>query len=228
MNQDKDFEFVYAVIKNDTEKISGLLPEIKSVDTLSTALYFACKFDEYELIKTLLFLGASPTMADSMNIRPVIAASANCSLEPFRLVMDYYVKESNNEKTLAECIEAAVMADRPYNAFYILENIIKPNHIFKNGESLLGKFCKNKKNKVVDFLIDNGADINVVDKNHNTPLHHASETDDIPLCFNLCNKGANPNLKNKEGLNAYEYAVANQKKNAAKIIKTFLGENLQK
>jgi ankyrin repeat protein len=63
---------------------------------------------------------------------------------------------------------------------------------------LIGAIVKNKK-KIVNYLIDMGADVNFADDDKNTPLHFACEYNHPKMVRLLFKKGANPNVLNNEG-----------------------------
>jgi hypothetical protein len=58
------------------------------------------------------------------------------------------------------------------------------------------------------FLAQENININELDKNGDTPVHHAADYRDILILEILCFEGGNPNLKNKKGLTPYGIAKA--------------------
>lgn len=61
-------------------------------------------------------------------------------------------------------------------------------------------------NNVVKILIDKGADLNIPDKNGNTPLMSATDMfdDDDTIIKLLLENGADPNIKNNYGVSVYK------------------------
>lgn len=69
-------------------------------------------------------------------------------------------------------------------------------------------------------LIEAGADVNCQDDYGNTPLHYACEDDDsIDILIALCARGANPCIKNKDGLDPEELAKENENISAIEFFK---------
>ena len=66
----------------------------------------------------------------------------------------------------------------------------------------VGKFYSN-----IDFLINNGADVNHLSENEgNTPLHLAVQMDDFEIAEHLLlEKGANPFIRDKHGFTCIDY-----------------------
>jgi ankyrin repeat protein len=58
------------------------------------------------------------------------------------------------------------------------------------------EFTATQYTKIVEFLIENGADVNVKNKDGNTPSHMTTTSDIVKL---LIEKGADINVKNKDG-----------------------------
>ncbi len=71
--------------------------------------------------------------------------------------------------------------------------------------SILGRL------KTVDFLIENGADVNVKDNNGETPLMAASAFSNCRVIKLLIEKGADVNAKDNGGWSALIYAAYNGK-----------------
>ena len=52
--------------------------------------------------------------------------------------------------------------------------------------------------EVINILLENGADINVVDKDGETALSYSIENGNFEIALMLLNNNANPNLANKK------------------------------
>ena len=62
--------------------------------------------------------------------------------------------------------------------------------------------------------MDNDAVVDAVDKNNNTPLHHASKDGTVESIRLLLDNGASISLKNIEGKNCLDIAAENFNKEA--------------
>lgn len=58
---------------------------------------------------------------------------------------------------------------------------------------------------IIEYLINNGGDINIQDNDGDTPLHHCENLEIIKLLINKYN--ADYKIKNNEGLNVKEYFI---------------------
>ena len=75
----------------------------------------------------------------------------------------------------------------------------------------------NNKIDTINYLLDNGADINLHGKFGNTALHWAAGDENIKIVELLLEKGANIKLKNDKGERAFNYADKKHKKIKALI-----------
>jgi hypothetical protein len=74
------------------------------------------------------------------------------------------------------------------------------------GESLLHLAVQNNAVNVINVLLNNQANINIIDNKGNTPLHYATQLSNQDIIQLLLEKGANTNIKNHEGKLAVDYA----------------------
>lgn len=70
----------------------------------------------------------------------------------------------------------------------------------------------------IKILLRNGAEINAVDGNDNTPLHLAAEFGHAKVIINLLKAGANTNLKNKDGRTPSQVAFLREQTSAQNIL----------
>ena len=66
---------------------------------------------------------------------------------------------------------------------------------------------------IANMLISKGANIDVMDKYGNTPLHIASECGSKDLVRHLISRGANKDAKNIDGKTAYDLAKSDEIQN---------------
>jgi hypothetical protein len=65
----------------------------------------------------------------------------------------------------------------------------------------------NNKIQLIQILVEAGADINCLDNDIRTPLHYANFGGYGEIAFKLLCMGANPNIVDKYGMNAIDYAM---------------------
>jgi ankyrin repeat protein len=70
--------------------------------------------------------------------------------------------------------------------------------------------------KVVEFLIDEGININIINSYGSTALHNAAYQGDLEIIRFLLEKGANPRIRNKDGKNPRDVAVLRSRHNKDK------------
>ena len=58
-------------------------------------------------------------------------------------------------------------------------------------------------------LLENDALVDAVDKNNNTPLHHASKDGNVESITMLLDHGASISMRNKDGKNCLDIAAEN-------------------
>jgi len=78
--------------------------------------------------------------------------------------------------------------------------------------------CINGSKNAVDILLDLGANINAVDNDGNNCLHYAVRSKNESLLKKLLVRGADKNIRNKNGLLPYDMAIDNRDKNIADIL----------
>ena len=77
-----------------------------------------------------------------------------------------------------------------------------------NGNTALHLAAQKGLEKIISFLITEGASINVQNNNLDTPLHLAASKGLFRTLEILCNAGADLNILNKQGNRAYDIAIA--------------------
>lgn len=96
------------------------------------------------------------------------------------------------------------------------QNIINlPN---KYGITPLHYACYFGCNKVIDLLLDLGANINSQDNEGNTPLHYAINTGNLKTVKKLLVRGANKYIKRIDDKTPYETALDSNNLDAAKVL----------
>jgi ankyrin repeat protein len=86
-----------------------------------------------------------------------------------------------------------------------IEDINKTNY---NGNYILSWACAKDKLDIVKYLLENGADVNIVGVNGYTPLHFANANGHFTIVDLLEKKGANQDAKDKDGRTPFQHFVS--------------------
>ena len=103
-----------------------------------------------------------------------------------------------------------------FSYFSSNSNLILFNFVFVviNKQSPLHYAAMIGNSKISEFLLQNGADINAVDKENNTPLHEASRKGRLNVVQVLLAHGADATLKGYGGETAAEKGSTDEIRNA--------------
>lgn len=72
--------------------------------------------------------------------------------------------------------------------------------------------------KMINFLCDKGADVNIEDDSGNSPLHYAAQHGHVQCVRTLVKRGANKIAKNHVGYTPYQIALLKGHKKVAKLL----------
>ena len=89
------------------------------------------------------------------------------------------------------------------------------------GRTALHLPAKLNRINVVKFLVNVGADINVMDNAGNTPLHYAAISNQAEIAKFLVDRGADINIKNNDGKIPLEAAVSHNSLEVVNILKKY-------
>ena len=199
----------------------------------STPLHIAIKMENYSIVKYLLNKGADYSIQDKFRKTPKEYALQINKHEAVNLIefFDKYI-----------LVDEVVM--RSYHEIPIEEIMRKSiwyNNITETDVERLLEWGRNKDISFfgpvlhtmvavgnlyneIDFIIENGVDINHLSKNEGkTPLHLAVQWDDYNLIDHLLEKGANPFIKDK-----YRMTIIDYSKSKSTNIKNLINEKIIK
>lgn len=178
---------------------------------LHHAAYFSGQFDEYiEIVQLLLSKGAFPNSRDSDGKTPLLEA-LKVNFKKFKIIqlfIQYKADINARDKEGRTPLHYAV--DTNYENVEILELILK-NHGDVHAQTYFNKFTpllaaanKDSANPdVILLLLKYKSNINAKDYLGDTALHIAVKSNNLPLVKLLIENGANPSLKNKDGLTPF-------------------------
>jgi len=151
-----------------------------------TALMYAYQNNDLELMKLLLDNGADPTQKDRYKKSIIEDASKNKRAGTLALVSKYL---PNIKIKLSELLRDA---ENPESVAFLFKNYIDIPE--ENGRLPLVNLCKSGDFDLAEILIDNGANVNAVDKNYKTPLQYAFEENNRDLMLFLAQNGGDKEM----------------------------------
>ncbi|AYO90343.1 ankyrin repeat family protein [Fowlpox virus] len=127
--------------------------------------------------------------------------------EPNMLAISYMLRSINQCSVFNTLVKIKDMFN--YRNVEIAKIIL--TNRYKNIQDIDLKYIdKKSKDDIIEItklLFSYGADINMVDRHGNSPLHYATENPDQRLTRLLLSKGANPNILNKTNKSPLYYSI---------------------
>jgi ankyrin repeat protein len=185
-----------------------------------TALHLACRDGRLRLVRSLLQMGASMTQADNEGFTALCHAVLGRNTEVAMLLLDHGAPIDGSPGRPPP-LYVAMAAGYPLVARTLFERGANPNATAPNGDSPLHLAAKRCDSYDIDALLLHGADVNARDNAGCTPLQLAAsattvkeefgvsqinEEDCAEALISLIEAGADPNLRDKAGLGAWELA----------------------
>lgn len=207
-----------SIKKNDLETLSALLKQGINLETAKyngyKPLVFSIKQHCNAFAKYLIEQGANIEQTDDYFWNPLRAAALVGNKEMLKFLI------KNGADVNAQNIfgwNALHNAIRPYdlkkdddldNVKLLVENGANVN-ITADSKTPLMLSVSRGNNEILNFLIDNGADVNAQDVNGDTALHNACDytKGNFAIVESLINADANLNILNKAGQSALYYAT---------------------
>ncbi|KAI9479039.1 Target of rapamycin complex 2 subunit avo2 [Coemansia sp. RSA 989] len=82
------------------------------------------------------------------------------------------------------------------------------SNVNRDGSSAINWAAQNGLDRVIDWILDHGGNVNQRDIEGNTPLHHAASWNQYKTASLLLERDAQPGLKNHKGYTALEYSYS--------------------
>ena len=196
MNEEQFKKLEAAVLSKKLKQLKDVIKEV-SVDT-------EISIDDYKRLTLIATeLGANP-------ILKYIVSLVDLGEEFFSECFLVAIK-NNKQKTIEYFLELgadinAVDASENNASIIAIDNgklkllsFLIEKGINLHKMSLISSVANNKA-KIVDLLLDTNIDLNLVDENNNTALHHAILIKKSKIVEALVNKGVELNIENKDGL----------------------------
>lgn len=192
------YKFIDNFIENKKSDInSEVLSEYKYFFNLNycdnqtkTPLHVAYELLDYDIIRTLLNFGANPGIKDVSNNKTLT-----------KLIL-----ESNNH-TLKQILTDCLLQAIAQNNLFKINQLINSGIDINNNDDLIEKnsylhwAVLYSTEDVIKYLLDNGANVNIQNKNGSTPLHDAVyKRKNANIIEILLLYKANVNLKANDGI----------------------------
>jgi ankyrin repeat protein/L-ascorbate metabolism protein UlaG (beta-lactamase superfamily) len=183
------------VIKYFVDK--GVNTQVRSVND-GTPIVSAIYSDSLTAFEYLLELGCEYDVPNQWNVAPIHYAAYRGQTEMLKILMDKGVdifQETMNRETP---FIWAVVARHFETADFLLDNGEDINRRISGGVTPVHSSYKLRPESL-DYLIEKGADLTIVDSTGNTVLHAAAWSQDDELVAKLLTNGADVNAVNDDG-----------------------------
>jgi len=223
-NTTQELTFLHDIVDGNLSAVaqslkSGLNPNIESQDV--SAIEFALRRQNYEMIKLLLEHGANPLEKMSNSYLDITVAGYSGSLEDsriLRLMFEYgaNAQNLNNFSTLS----GAITQNREDNLNFLIENGFDVNAKGKNADTVLGLSSYDPSHvKTTEILLSKGADVNAKNDDNATVLLSAISKGNSANIELLLKSGVDVNHADLQGNTAVAKAI---KFDYAKILKLLI------
>lgn len=175
---------------------------IPEIDSFFTAI----SFDDIDTVKTrVLKNGFSPNIFNKHGYPALVFSIRESSPK----VTDFLIDAKDSDLEIENIYgETPLMMASFSNNFPIVRKLVdqKKVNVNKSGWSPLHYAASKGSLDIVQFLINNGAEVNARSPNETTPLMMASRYGHIQVVRLLLTSGADLAIKNQQGLTAIDFA----------------------
>jgi len=169
-------------------------------------------------VKELLAVGAEPDVADSAGITPLMLASAKGDSAIVKSLLDAKARVEIRNKWGQTALMMAAQAGEADVVTMLLSAGANAKAADEEGSSVLAKATGGDSSPAtLKALITAGADLDAANNEGVTPLMRAAERGDAEKTVLLLNAGAKPELKDKDGRRAIEWAQQRSDDAGAKV-----------
>jgi ankyrin repeat protein len=174
-------------------------------DDHQTPLLLAMQYDRSDLVRFLLEYGADPNLEGASGKTPLHMLSdcrADCILVVAQSLLERGADVNALDKDHQTPLLLAMQYDRSDLVRFLLEHGADPNLEGASGKTPLHMLSDCRADcilVVAQSLLERGADVNALDKDHQTPLLLAARYERSDLVRLLLEHGADPNLEGGGG-----------------------------
>jgi ankyrin repeat protein len=175
----------------------------------NTCLHITCKKGYAKIVQLLLEKNSDVNIGNNYNQTPLQIACSKENLPIIKLLINH---KSTTEKNKIIELFMACKYRKPLTLQVLLKNNVNPNAQDKNGDTVLHQIstchiASNKKDEwsILQLLMNKKADINIQNKQGNTPLHLAAKKRGcLELIKYLIEMGADLMAENNNSETAYQ------------------------
>ncbi|WP_271766700.1 ankyrin repeat domain-containing protein [Aquimarina algiphila] len=214
------------IMKEDVGALENLVHQgldinekMKITETLiETPINLVLCENKYKVLEWLLSKGVELNDKDSPSI---LMASSNCEPKTVKLLIEKGANVNAKHRIGKTAMSEALYANNYENISLLLKSGYE---IDKDGQSLR-QAVATKQMQAIGIFITNGVDVNfckpnMVYPNNPTPVHLASNYNDLNTFKFLVEHGADITIKDKYGERPYNCAVKNKNKEMIELIKS--------
>ncbi|XP_051782257.1 unconventional myosin-XVI isoform X2 [Erpetoichthys calabaricus] len=162
-------------------------------EDLWTALHVACACDNADIVLLLLLAGANVLLQDINGNIPLdyaVEGTESC------YILLRHLEDNGVDVNSLQHMKVQRPSTMLSDVRLLLAAGGSVNQRNEEGVTLLHMACASNYKEVASLLLDNGADPQIADNNHWTPLHLAAKYGQAHLVMQLLSHFANPNLLN--------------------------------
>jgi len=164
-----------------------------------------------EIVKLLLKSGANVDSRSDKNTTPLMYAASNNRPDCIKLLLDAGADSNLQDKHGNTALWYAVFSSGTEIVKMLISHGANLNLAGPSNSTPLIFAVRTKNIEVAKILIENGADLNAqTTPGKVTPLMHAIENEDKRMIRLLIRKGANPDMKDAQGIHAFDHALNKQ------------------
>lgn len=175
-------------------------------DPVNAQLADAAKAGNAALVKELVAGGANPNAQGEKGLTLLEWTMLNQSRKGFEALLAAGADPTRGNDDGLTAVHLAAMADTPYWLQTLLARGASPdtpNTVTQATPAMAGLMAERADN--VDLLLKAGARLDATDRQDNTLLHVAAKINQTDRVLQLLEAGANPNLKNAQGVTFQRY-----------------------
>lgn len=165
-----------AVKRLDTQKVKVLTKECKDINAQdkygNTPLHLAVRIGRVSIIRELLKCKPNMKIKNRDGNTPLAIAIAKNRISTVNMLLGYQQKQAFKPKQNSAIYETIVKDDiKSFKIFIQLG--LDVNNKDKNGVTLLDIAAKHRAKKIAAYLLQNGADVTLKDKENRDALYYA-------------------------------------------------------
>lgn len=208
-------EEIYQLVQSNPDYLN------KDISQGNTILHYAMAYKRYDLAKNLVLKGADINRETLEHDTPIMYACLHGNKEMFDWLIEHGAKISDPNDINNLTLNYAIIGGN----LDILEELLKQSYsinvYFTNGLTPLHQASYQNKEQLVDFLLENGADVNAKTNNNYqaTPLQLAIFANNQRIIQKLLTKNPDLYIKDAQGSDAILYAI---NLNHTEILQMFL------